>query len=161
MSEYNANLASQRLSQSTTFDKCNDKPHGPVIIVVDDHEDNLFFVSHITECMKLRCLTACHSEEFLQTLQFVRPNLILLDIKLPEMNGFDLLKIVRQDFQYIDVPVIAMTAMVGVDVRTRLYGSGFTDYLSKPFSIDALKSLLLHYLSLNEAQSTVVLGCSV
>ena len=76
----------------------------------------------------------------------VRPDLILMDIGLPGMDGIEALRVLREDREMQDIPVIAISAAaMGHDIE-RIQQAGFDDYLSKPYNIQEVPSFLAKYL---------------
>lgn len=104
------------------------------ILVVDDNPDNLELVSDILSATKHELLVASDGLSALEKAQSSVPDLILLDVNMPNMNGFEVLERLKAQPALIDIPVIMLTAMGDVDSRVRGLGLGADDYLAKPFS---------------------------
>jgi DNA-binding response OmpR family regulator len=114
----------------------NDKPR---ILVVDDDEDVLDVAQTVLESRGYEVVLAHSGEEALKEVEMNRPDLILLDVMMPKMDGFWLCRVIKSDPRYRSVPVIFLTAKD--DAQSRMEGQkcGGDDYLTKPFDLDALE----------------------
>ncbi|NJN86238.1 MAG: response regulator [Leptolyngbyaceae cyanobacterium SL_7_1] len=118
----------------------------PLILVVEDNSDNLLLLSYALETFGCNYLGETDSRAALRLVKECQPNLILLDILMPSLDGIGFLTHLRQDPSTQSIPVIAVTALVGVNERKRLLNAGFTDYLSKPYMLDELEALIHRHL---------------
>ena len=103
---------------------------GKQIVVLDD---DIFLSQMISEILTFEGYTAtlfANGEELLAQLENCRPDLILLDIKMPGMSGYDVLKAIRQKSQ---VPVIMLTGVTETDSVSACMEMGADDYIKKPF----------------------------
>jgi len=121
------------------------------IFLVEDNNDNADLISDILagEFHILHFLTGASVLEGLREKTTLFPDLLLLDISLPGMDGIDLLREIRSVPDYREVPAIALTAHALNDDRQRFLSAGFNDYVSKPIVderilLDALSKLLPH-----------------
>lgn len=119
----------------------------PIVAVVEDHEDSVEIVSCILDSMGYRRLVATCASDLLHLLSTTKPDLILLDLRLPDMNGIELIEIIRRKIQLVNIPIIAVTALVTPTIREIIMDKGFTDYLLKPFSLIDFQKLIRRYLS--------------
>ena len=106
------------------------------ILVIEDERPLRVAVSDSLKDEGYRVLTAADGEEGLQLALTERPNLILLDVMLPKMDGFALCRELRRQNQ--EVPVLMLTAKGLVDDRVKGLDAGADDYIVKPFSLDEL-----------------------
>ena len=112
------------------------------IALVEDNLDNRILVGAILED-EFQIVEYEDATRALEGIPKEIPDLILLDISLPEMDGKDVLMVLRQDPKLQDVPVIAFTAHAMEGDREQLLALGFNDYVSKPIAdADAFVSLL-------------------
>lgn len=125
------------------------------ILVVDDNEVNLRLASHILseEKMYVSCLES--GQEAVKFLQENRPDLILLDIHMPEMDGFETLALIRQNEAAADIPVIFLTADDDGDTETKGLQAGAMDFIRKPFVPEVLLLRVKHTLDLVRLQSNL------
>ena len=109
---------------------------GPCVLVVDDDPNINYLVSSALRLEGYRTLTADNGREALKAVDDGHPDLVVLDVMMPELDGFDVLKRLRQDG--FDQPVIFLTARDGGDDRVRGLQAGGDDYVVKPFLIEEL-----------------------
>lgn len=105
------------------------------ILAVDDNPDNIQLIEDIVEDLGHHIAKAFDGPEALETLSNGElPDLILLDVNMPGMTGFEVLARLKADEKTAQIPVIMLTALSGVDHRVEGLGLGAEDYLIKPFS---------------------------
>ncbi len=107
------------------------KQMSSAILIVEDNPDNLTTVSAILR-QTYSLLTAADGEAGLRMALQERPSLILLDMSLPKMDGFEVLRALKQNTEMMHIPVIAMTAHAMKGDRERMMDAGCDDYISKP-----------------------------
>ena len=105
--------------------------HAHDILVVDDEDGIRFVLKHLLSVHGFEVRTATRGEEALQMLQQQRPALVILDIRMPGLSGYEVLKRIRAMEQ--PVPVILMTALAGVRDAVEAMKAGAFDYIAKPF----------------------------
>jgi CheY-like chemotaxis protein len=123
------------------------KPSGckPKILVVDDTPDNLFLMNALLED-EYEVVTAPNGEQALQIAQSeAAPELILLDIMMPEMDGYEVIRRIRAQDQFTSLPVIAVTAKAMREDRERCIAAGATDYVAKPVNMVTLVTMLARH----------------
>ncbi|MEW6685690.1 MAG: response regulator [Candidatus Edwardsbacteria bacterium] len=104
------------------------------VMVVDDELDIVEFVKLVLEEADYRVITAITGEEALRKAQIEKPNLILLDIMMPEMDGWEVLKILKIDENTSQIPVAMLTARTEAKDRLMALQEEAIDYICKPFS---------------------------
>jgi PAS domain S-box-containing protein len=102
------------------------------ILVIDDDPTNLLLISHYLSVESVTVLTALNGEAGLETARQQRPDLILLDIQMPVMDGFAVCNEIKSDASISDTPVIFMTALSGQENRIKGFELGAVDYIIKP-----------------------------
>ena len=115
------------------------------ILVVDDEEDILLLCRVNLEFEGYRVITASSGVEALTRAREARPDLVLLDVMMPRMNGRDLLRAMRADPAYAAVPVILMSA--APDALRSAANLGARASLRKPFTLDALLTVIARVLT--------------
>jgi len=108
------------------------------ILVVDDNELNLELVRTILELEGYDAATADSGEAALQKVEAFKPHVILLDVMMPDINGFELCRRLRQMPATANTPILMLTAASGEDDRMKAKKVGANDLLGKPFNMDAL-----------------------
>jgi two-component system cell cycle response regulator DivK len=108
---------------------------GETILIIEDNEKNLKLMRDILQFKEYHTLEAETAEEGIRIAHESRPDLILLDIQLPGMNGIEALGVLRSDTETAGIPAIAVTASIMTHDRGKLIEAGFDDYQSKPIEI--------------------------
>ncbi|WP_159786493.1 PAS domain-containing hybrid sensor histidine kinase/response regulator [Sodalinema gerasimenkoae] len=117
------------------------------VLLVEDHQPNALLLTDILEFWGYRVTHVNDAYEALAWLQEHRPDVMLVDIHLPELDGLQLTQDVRRIFAEPRIPIIAITALAMPGDRQRCLDAGCDDYLTKPVSCDRLAELLQKYLS--------------
>ncbi len=114
------------------------------ILVVDDDQDNLVLISYQLVQLLPDCvvLSAQDGQTALSLAHSAQPDLILLDIMLPEMDGFEVVRQIRQNPQTAGIPVVAVTAMARSLDQELALASGCNDYVCKPYDLDTLAAAI-------------------
>ncbi len=112
-----------------------DKSERPTLLVAEDNESNYFLISSLLED-DYNLLHAWNGREAVEMFSEHRPDLILMDINMPLMDGYEATRNIRQLSE--TVPVVAVTAYAFASDRTRIMESGFNSYVSKPINADRL-----------------------
>lgn len=134
---------------------CQRATQPPLILVVDDNEDHLLLVRYVLECLDYAFVGETDSKAALQIAKSCRPNLILLDIMLPMMSGMEIIQCLQSDPLTQDIPVIAVTALARKEDRERMLQAGFVDYISKPYMLDELETVIQRHLSFATARDVL------
>ena len=113
------------------------------VLVVDDDVRNLFSLTKALESQNMIVLTAINGKEAIHVLNAGnKTDVILMDMMMPEMDGYETIKEVRKMVQYKNTPVLAVTAKSMLGDREKCIAAGASDYISKPVDADQLISLL-------------------
>ena len=117
-----------------------------VVLCIEDNPANLRLIESIVERRPAwRLLGAATPALGLELARSQRPRLILLDINLPQMSGWEVMRILRDDPQLCEIPVVAVSANAMRGHIERGRAAGFTDYVTKPVSVDRILELLDRY----------------
>lgn len=111
---------------------------GWVVLLVDDTPDNQMVAMIALKHHGAVVHTASNGEEALAVLQTIRPTVILADIKMPKMNGWEMFKALRENPETAHIPVIAVTAYAMDADREQILSAGFDGYIAKPFNLFTL-----------------------
>jgi signal transduction histidine kinase len=125
----------------------------PTLLIVDDTPANLDLIARGFECEGVRVLVAQDGEEGLGRAKFVRPDLILLDVMLPGIDGFEVCRRLQADEHTRTIPVIFMTALLDIESKVTAFQAGAVDYVTKPFQIDEITARVRTHLKLREMQT--------
>jgi tubulin-specific chaperone A len=113
------------------------------ILIVDDDRRNVFAISSVLEGRGLRVIAAANGRESLEALEEAPDiDLVLMDIMMPEMDGYEAIRAIRRDKRFGRLPIIALTAKAMLGDRVKCIEAGANDYLAKPVDPDKLLSLM-------------------
>lgn len=113
-----------------------------LLMVVDDTPDNLILISLHLQQSGYRVITASNGEEAIKLAEASRPDLILMDIGMPTLDGLGATRQLRENPSFKDVRVIALTAFSTDGFRRAAYDAGIDGYLTKPVDFDRLDNLI-------------------
>lgn len=120
----------------------NDAHQGPKVLVVDDEPDVLLLCRVNLEFEGYRVTEAADGEEALEQMRRDRPDIILLDVMMPKMDGWEVLRTAKADDDLKTIPIVMLTARVQDQDQIRGWSEGAADYITKPFSPLALSQVL-------------------
>ncbi|HZI82965.1 MAG TPA: response regulator [Casimicrobiaceae bacterium] len=106
-----------------------------LILIVEDNERNLKLVRDVLQVKGFETIESGTAEQGIELAAERMPDLILMDIQLPGMNGIDALKVLRANPDTAKIPVVAVTASVMQQDRTLITEAGFDGYIGKPINI--------------------------
>ncbi len=118
------------------------------ILIVDDTPANLGVMMHYLEDFGFEVLLAQDGEEALQRAQFVHPDLILLDVMMPGLDGFETCRRLKAIAAVKEIPVIFMTALTDTKGKVEGFDAGGVDYITKPFQIEEVFARIKTHLRL-------------
>lgn len=118
------------------------------ILIVDDTPDNLRLLAEMLTEQGYKVRPASNGPRALATVQKERPDLILLDIKMPEMDGYEVCRRLKADKPTQDIPVIFISALDEVFDKLTAFASGGVDYITKPFQIEEVVARVQTHLAL-------------
>ena len=117
------------------------------VLIVDDEPDIVESIRFNLELEDIECIEACDGEEALSKARTEALDLILLDVMLPKMSGYEIAKLLKSDESRKHVPIIMLTARSQqTDIKLGEQ-SGADEYVTKPFDMDALIALVKKYLT--------------
>jgi two-component system cell cycle response regulator DivK len=120
------------------------------ILAIEDNLTNMILISRVVEAEGYDLIRAEDGTIALKLLSTETPDLILLDINIPGVHGFDLARHLKSTARLAHVPLIATTANVLLGDRERCLEAGCDEYLPKPLDIRQLRTLIRGYLETNE-----------
>ena len=116
------------------------------VLVVEDNPDNRTLIVDILLSLDYKVLVAPNGVECLRLLQSSRPDLILMDLSLPKLDGWEATRRIKSDPKLSDIPIIALTAHAMFGDREKALEAGCDSYIPKPVDFRELTSKLHHYL---------------
>lgn len=111
-----------------------------IVLIVDDEPDNRVIAEKVLAFGGAKVQTAVHGEDGLKRLAEINPSFILLDLSMPVMDGWEMLKAIRANPRTASIPVIALTAHAMAGDRERVIEAGFNGYIAKPFRLGSFIS---------------------
>jgi len=123
-----------------------------LILIVDDVPKNLQLMGKILRDRGYEIAMATNGKEALETLKDIHPDLILLDIMMPEMDGYETCKIIKANKDFQDIPIIFLTGRSDTDDVVKGLKLGAIDYVSKPFNTSELLLRVSTYLELKKSR---------
>ena len=127
----------------------------PSVLIVDDTLENLELLAYLLgeEGYEVRPVT--NGRQALQAVEEDPPDLILLDINMPEMDGYEVYRRLRLNERSRDLPVIFLTAMADTVSKVRAFNMGGVDYITKPFQLDEVLARVRTHITLKGARSAL------
>ncbi|MBD2567412.1 response regulator [Anabaena lutea] len=131
-------------------------PTTPInILIVDDFFENIRLLSTILEQNGYQTRKAISGSMALTAIEASLPSLILLDIRMPEMNGYEVCEYLKSNPKTANIPIIFLSASEDVTDKGRAFEVGGADYITKPFYIEEVLARVKHQLSIITAQETI------
>ncbi len=107
----------------------------PVIMVVEDNDDNLQLVLKVLGRRGYEMVGVVDGNEALERLNTINPDLILMDINLPDMDGYEVTRQIRRQEKFAALPIVALTAHAMVGDKKKSLAAGCDAYISKPINV--------------------------
>jgi two-component system cell cycle response regulator DivK len=116
------------------------------ILIIDDDSKNIFALTATLKARKLSAVAAPGAAEGMALLQS-DPGIrvVLMDMMMPDMDGYEAIALIRKEEKYKDIPLIAVTAQAMAGDREKCLAAGADHYISKPIDVDVLLGLLKDY----------------
>jgi len=125
----------------------------PTVLLIDDEKPYAEIIKSVLESLDIEVLIACNSMEALNFLQQIIPDLILLDVMMPDVDGLTLLRWLREHSEQDDIPIHVVSAKAMKEDREAALSAGADGFLAKPFDINDLRDLVGRYLPVSVANS--------
>jgi two-component system, cell cycle response regulator DivK len=116
------------------------------ILVVEDNPDNMYVLDHLLSRKGYTVRQATSGEEALVAIRQQRPALVLMDMQMPGMDGYAVIRELRREVEFTALPVVAVTASSMPGDREQILAAGCTDYVAKPINPRELLNLVEYYL---------------
>jgi putative two-component system response regulator len=138
----------------TDTDTANHQPIADILIV-DDTPANLQLLANILKEEGYKVRPAINGSLALRAVTQKKPDLILLDIKMPDMDGYQVCKALKENPASKDIPVIFISALSDANDKVKAFKMGGVDYLTKPFQLEEVKARVATHLQLNDYQNNL------
>ena len=126
------------------------------ILIVDDVVSNVLLLKILLTNEKFQVLTAANGNQCIEQTRKEKPDLILLDVMMPDLSGFDVAVILKKDPETRDIPIIFLTALNSPSDLVKGFQVGANDFLTKPFNKEELVMRVMHQVELVAAKKTIV-----
>ena len=134
-------------------------PENYKILVVDDIATNVLLLKTILGKAGYRIVTATGGREALEKVESESPDLILLDIMMPDMNGYEVIERLKADERFCRIPVIFLSALHDSENIVKGFKMGASDYVSKPFNHEELITRVAHHMFIAEVVNVQADDC--
>ncbi len=142
-----ADLPQQKQNMLDRLHRSDDALVGKKVLVVDDDVRNIFALSSVLERRGMTVLTAGTGKAAIKTLELVPDvSIVLMDIMMPEMDGYETMQVIRRNDSFRRMPIIALTAKAMKGDREKCLEAGASEYLAKPVNTEQLLSTLRMWL---------------
>ena len=152
------NVAPPTTQLQTNTDTQEFTPQDFLVLVVDDTVDNLVIISLHLQQSGYRVVTANDGEEAIKVAALTQPDLILMDISMPGLDGLGATRKIREHPTLRPVPVIAVTAFTTEGFQRAAYDAGMEGYLTKPIDFERLNDLVRSLLPVRKIDNATTLG---
>lgn len=117
------------------------------ILVIEDNLDNMILIADILKSLQLEVIEAADGEQGIRAAAAEKPDLILMDLSLPRMDGWEATRVIKSDPALSHIPVIAVTAHAMYDDRERARVAGCDAYVTKPINMRELAQIIRQHLA--------------
>jgi DNA-binding response OmpR family regulator len=126
------------------------------ILIVDDKPDNLRLLSHILSHYDYKVRSVTNGNTALKAVWAKHPDLILLDINMPHMSGYEVCETLKADERTKEIPIIFLSAMDNVLDKVKAFNAGGVDYITKPFQIEEVLARIENQLTIQRLQKQLI-----
>jgi signal transduction histidine kinase len=128
----------------------------PLILIVDDTPKNIQVLGNILHAKGYNICIAPSGIQALESVKIESPDLILLDIQMPEMNGFDVCEVLKSNPETSDIPIIFLTAVIEPEKIVHGFELGAVDYITKPFNIAELSARVATQIEIKQSREKLL-----
>lgn len=128
------------------------------ILVIEDNKPNIELIDYMLVAHRYVTLLATNGEDGVRIAQAEQPDLILLDIRMPGMDGYEVAAAIRKQPSLVQARIVAVTASAMVGDRERIAAAGFDGYIQKPIDPETFIGLIERFLPERFAQQNATLG---
>ncbi|MEB3212890.1 MAG: ATP-binding protein [Leptolyngbyaceae bacterium] len=125
--------------------------HSPLVLLAEDNDATVTTISSYLSAKGYRTLVAKNGREAVSMMQSTPPDIVLMDIQMPDTDGFKAIRHIREDVNGQKIPIIALTALAMPGDREQCLAAGADDYISKPFTLKQLLITIQHLLALKSS----------
>ncbi len=126
-----------------------------VVLVVDDVFENLLILKRMLEKCGYTPITASSAKDALEMIKLKLPEIILLDVYMPEMDGFELCEILKADVKTKDIPIVFISAGMSEEDKVKGFSLGAVDFINKPFALEEVSLRVNNHVKMYEMQKNM------
>ena len=134
------------VNERDSYDEINSQIQHPLVVVIDDDEDHRILASYTLDSIHCATLLVEDGTNVIDLAITHQPDLILMDIRLPGTNGFELLQKLKTNTLTCEIPVIAVTAFTHLEYFDTTLLNQFAGVLKKPYALEDLETLVIQQL---------------
>lgn len=116
------------------------------ILIVDDEQDIVESLKFVLEASDYICYCAYNGEDGLRLAKEIVPDLMILDVMMPKINGYKISRLLKFDNKYKDIPILMVTARTQMEDKLIGEETGVDEYITKPFELDDIVKIVDSYL---------------
>ncbi len=105
------------------------------VVVIEDDPDVITLIKDVFSSRNINACFFSSSKDGLKEIIRIHPNLVIIDLMMPDVSGFEICKIIRTNNKLKDIPIMVLTGYDSQKVRKEIFSYGIDDYLAKPFDI--------------------------
>jgi CheY-like chemotaxis protein len=137
------NLPEAKRNMLEHLHRSNEALRGRKVLVVDDDARNIFALSIVLENQEMEVISATNGRHAIELIESTPDlSMVLMDIMMPEMDGYETMRRIRNNARFRALPILALTAKAMKGDREKCLEAGASDYIAKPVNTDQLLSLL-------------------
>jgi CheY-like chemotaxis protein len=133
-------------------------PKQPLILIVEDNELNINTISSYLTAKGYRPIVAQDGQSAIEMTELHHPDLILMDIQMPGMDGLEAIVQIRQNPQLAEIPIVALTALAMEGDREKCLAAGANEYISKPVKLKQLNVTIQQFLTVSKTDISTALS---
>ncbi len=127
-------------------------PNAPLVLIVDDEPVNLQVLSNFLSLEGYRVKSVENGRQAIETVTLEKPTLLLLDVMMPGLSGYEVCSHLREHFTKAELPIILLSALGQVQEKIKGFNAGANDYLTKPFNKEELQSRISAYIHASQTE---------
>ncbi len=124
------------------------------ILIIDDNLNNIKLLERILLDLNYSVRVAVEGSSALRSIQLDQPDLILLDLKMPDMDGYEICERLKNNKETKNIPIIFISALDDIENKERALNAGGIDYITKPFQINEISTRIKAHFSIRNRKST-------
>lgn len=124
----------------------------PTVLIVDDNPNNIKIIALILRSLKYKIVIATNGEQAIELVDQIQPDIVLLDVMMPKLDGFETCKLIKSNETYKNLPIIFITALSDTESLVKGFKVGGVDFITKPFNKDELISRVNTHLELKRTR---------